>query len=73
MTKLNMTFTKYPSGSYLIHDGVTSDLPFFNKTLMMVYSDNTTMSDIPRIVNGISEAMSSEAYHDKFFSNIFSK
>lgn len=71
--KLNFTITKFPSGSYLIHDGQNSDLPFFNQTLLMVYADGSTSSELPRMVEGIPEALSEDAYLDKFFKKLFTK
>jgi len=71
--KLNFTITKFPSGSYLIHNGKNSDLPFFNQTLMMVYADGSSSSELPRMIEGIPEALSEDNYHDKFFGSLFSK
>jgi hypothetical protein len=71
--KLNFTITKFPSGSFLIHDGKNSDLPFKNQTLLMVYADGSKLSELPRMVEGIPEALNGDQYHDKFLSKIFSK
>jgi hypothetical protein len=71
--KLNFTITKFPSGSFLIHESATSERPFDSRPILTIYNDGSKQSDLPRICEGVPEALTSDQYFEKFFKNLFSK